>query len=169
MVWSLEPFKYLRHVLEKIAAAETVEDIEALIPWNVEIKVDFRALAFQTCFGHRTGALLRFSTWYAAPDYGPKAIVQQAVGQILYRAGFSKGSLTLKHYCPGMWNYRSILGRLHLMTVMKLHHMIRVPLMSMANNIYFRWAENCLFTPVIDIRYLSIFKLTPYSRAASSS
>lgn len=33
----LEPFKYLSHVLGKIAVAETVEDIEALLPWNVKL------------------------------------------------------------------------------------------------------------------------------------
>ena len=33
----LEPYKYLRHVLGEIAAAETVEDIEALLPWNVAL------------------------------------------------------------------------------------------------------------------------------------
>ena len=33
----LEPFKYLRHVLKHIAEAECVEDIEALLPWNVNL------------------------------------------------------------------------------------------------------------------------------------
>lgn len=33
----LEPFSYLRHVLGKIAAAETVEEIESLLPWNVKL------------------------------------------------------------------------------------------------------------------------------------
>ena len=32
----LEPFKYIHHVLSKIGTAETVEDIEALLPWNVK-------------------------------------------------------------------------------------------------------------------------------------
>ena len=32
----LEPYDYLRHVLEQIAAADTVETIEALLPWNVK-------------------------------------------------------------------------------------------------------------------------------------
>ncbi len=32
----LDPYKYIRHVLGKIAAADTVEDIEALLPWNVK-------------------------------------------------------------------------------------------------------------------------------------
>ena len=31
----LEPYAYLRQVLQHIAAAKTVEDIEALLPWNV--------------------------------------------------------------------------------------------------------------------------------------
>ncbi len=31
----LEPYEYLRHVLTHIAAAETVEQIEALLPWHV--------------------------------------------------------------------------------------------------------------------------------------
>ena len=30
----LEPYEYLRHVLEHVAAADTVEKIEALLPWN---------------------------------------------------------------------------------------------------------------------------------------
>ena len=33
----LEPYKYLHHVLGRIAAAETVEDIETLLPWNVKL------------------------------------------------------------------------------------------------------------------------------------
>ena len=33
----LEPFKYIHHVLSKIGTAETVEDIEALLPWNVKL------------------------------------------------------------------------------------------------------------------------------------
>jgi len=32
----LEPYAYLRHVLTHIAAAQTVEQIEALLPWNVD-------------------------------------------------------------------------------------------------------------------------------------
>jgi hypothetical protein len=32
----LEPYAYLRHVLQYIASAKTVEDIEALLPWNVK-------------------------------------------------------------------------------------------------------------------------------------
>ncbi len=32
---NLEPYQYLRHVLSHIAEAKTVEDIEALLPWNV--------------------------------------------------------------------------------------------------------------------------------------
>ena len=31
----LEPYAYLRHVLQNIAAAKTVKDIEALLPWNI--------------------------------------------------------------------------------------------------------------------------------------
>ena len=34
----LEPFTYLHHVLQHIGAASTVEDIEALLPWNVDLK-----------------------------------------------------------------------------------------------------------------------------------
>ena len=34
----LEPYAYLRHVLEHIAAANTVEKIEALLPWNMPTK-----------------------------------------------------------------------------------------------------------------------------------
>jgi hypothetical protein len=33
----LEPYDYLRHVLTHIAAADTVENIEALLPWNVHL------------------------------------------------------------------------------------------------------------------------------------
>ncbi len=33
----LEPYAYLAHILRHIAAAETVEDIEALLPWNVRL------------------------------------------------------------------------------------------------------------------------------------
>ncbi len=32
----LEPFAYLRHVLRHIGAAETAEQLEALLPWRVE-------------------------------------------------------------------------------------------------------------------------------------
>ena len=35
----LEPFAYLRHVLRHIGAAETVEQLEALLPWRVELPV----------------------------------------------------------------------------------------------------------------------------------
>lgn len=34
----LEPYEYLRHVLMHIAGADTVEMIEALLPWNVKTK-----------------------------------------------------------------------------------------------------------------------------------
>ena len=34
----LEPYDYLRHVLTHIAAAETVEQIEALLPWHVHYR-----------------------------------------------------------------------------------------------------------------------------------
>ena len=34
----LEPFTYLHHVLQHIGAASTVEDIEALLPWNLDLK-----------------------------------------------------------------------------------------------------------------------------------
>jgi hypothetical protein len=32
----LEPYDYLRHVLQNIAAADTVEKLEALLPWNMK-------------------------------------------------------------------------------------------------------------------------------------
>ena len=32
----LEPYDYLRHVLERIGAADTLEKIEALLPWNAK-------------------------------------------------------------------------------------------------------------------------------------
>jgi len=31
----LEPYEYLRHVLRHIASADTVEKLEALLPWNM--------------------------------------------------------------------------------------------------------------------------------------
>ena len=33
----LEPYAYIHHVLKHIAIAETVEKLEALLPWNVTI------------------------------------------------------------------------------------------------------------------------------------
>jgi hypothetical protein len=38
MANKLEPYAYLQHVLAHIAAADTVEKLEALLPWNVEPK-----------------------------------------------------------------------------------------------------------------------------------
>ena len=32
----LEPFKYLRYVLQNIGQADTVEKVEALLPWNIK-------------------------------------------------------------------------------------------------------------------------------------
>ena len=32
----LDPYRYIKHLVGHIAAAETVEDIEALLPWNVK-------------------------------------------------------------------------------------------------------------------------------------
>lgn len=32
----IDPFKYILHLCRHIATAETVEDIEALLPWNVK-------------------------------------------------------------------------------------------------------------------------------------
>ncbi|WP_419641915.1 transposase domain-containing protein, partial [Thiolapillus sp.] len=34
----VEPFAYLHHVLQHIGNARTVEDIEALLPWNTPVK-----------------------------------------------------------------------------------------------------------------------------------
>ncbi len=34
----LEPYAYLQHVLAHIAAADTVEKLEALLPWNMEVE-----------------------------------------------------------------------------------------------------------------------------------
>ncbi|MBF0117109.1 MAG: transposase domain-containing protein, partial [Magnetococcales bacterium] len=31
----LEPYSYLRHVFEHIPAAQTLEEFEALLPWNL--------------------------------------------------------------------------------------------------------------------------------------
>jgi transposase len=33
---SLEPSAYLQHVLERIAEADTLEKLEALLPWNAD-------------------------------------------------------------------------------------------------------------------------------------
>ena len=33
----LDPYKYVHHVLKHIAAAQTLEDLEALLPWNVPV------------------------------------------------------------------------------------------------------------------------------------
>ncbi|PLC51978.1 hypothetical protein CR155_20575 [Pollutimonas nitritireducens] len=33
-----EPYTWLKHVLERLPAAKTVEDIEALLPWNLDIQ-----------------------------------------------------------------------------------------------------------------------------------
>ncbi len=33
----LEPFAYIHHVLQHIGGASTVEEIEALLPWNVTL------------------------------------------------------------------------------------------------------------------------------------
>ena len=34
----LEPSAYIRHVLERIANADTLEKLERLLPWNVEME-----------------------------------------------------------------------------------------------------------------------------------
>lgn len=36
----LEPYAYLRQILTHIAAAQTVEDIEALLPWRIILPDD---------------------------------------------------------------------------------------------------------------------------------
>ncbi|WP_419586277.1 transposase domain-containing protein, partial [Thiolapillus sp.] len=33
----LEPFAYIHHVLQHIGGASTVEEIEALLPWNITL------------------------------------------------------------------------------------------------------------------------------------
>ena len=35
---SLEPSIYIEHVLERIAKADTLEKLEALLPWNVDLE-----------------------------------------------------------------------------------------------------------------------------------
>jgi hypothetical protein len=35
---NLEPSAYIRHVLERIADADTLEKLERLLPWNVELE-----------------------------------------------------------------------------------------------------------------------------------
>jgi transposase len=32
----LEPYQYIRHVLTHIAQAKTLQDMEALLPWNIK-------------------------------------------------------------------------------------------------------------------------------------
>jgi len=34
----IEPYAYLRHIFEKLPAAETLADYEALLPWNLTRK-----------------------------------------------------------------------------------------------------------------------------------
>ncbi|MES0385409.1 MAG: transposase domain-containing protein, partial [Hyphomicrobium sp.] len=34
----LEPYAYLRHVFTELPKATTLAEIEALLPWNVELK-----------------------------------------------------------------------------------------------------------------------------------
>lgn len=36
----LEPYAYIRHVLQHIAAADTVEELEALLPWNAKTQME---------------------------------------------------------------------------------------------------------------------------------
>ena len=36
-VYGLEPYRYLRQVFDDLPKATTVEDIEALLPWNVSL------------------------------------------------------------------------------------------------------------------------------------
>lgn len=35
---NLEPYAYFQHVLAHIAAADTVEKLEASLPWNIEVE-----------------------------------------------------------------------------------------------------------------------------------
>jgi hypothetical protein len=35
---SLEPSAYIQHVLKRIAEADTLEKLEALLPWNVDLE-----------------------------------------------------------------------------------------------------------------------------------
>jgi hypothetical protein len=35
---NLEPSAYIRHMLERIANADTLEKLERLLPWNVELE-----------------------------------------------------------------------------------------------------------------------------------
>ena len=35
---SLEPSKYIQHVLDYIAEADTLEKLEAFLPWNVDLE-----------------------------------------------------------------------------------------------------------------------------------
>jgi transposase len=35
---SLEPSKYIQHVLDRIAEADTLEKLEALLPWSVDLE-----------------------------------------------------------------------------------------------------------------------------------
>ena len=35
----IDPFKYILHLCKHIASVQTVEDVEALLPWNVKEKL----------------------------------------------------------------------------------------------------------------------------------
>ena len=41
----LEPSAYIRHVLERIADADTLEKLERLLPWNVELERSSKKVA----------------------------------------------------------------------------------------------------------------------------
>jgi hypothetical protein len=40
----LEPYAYLRHLFEHLPQATTVEDLEAVLPWNVKAALQPRML-----------------------------------------------------------------------------------------------------------------------------
>jgi len=41
----LEPFAYIQYVLQHIASADSVEKLEALLPWNARIQIETAAKA----------------------------------------------------------------------------------------------------------------------------
>jgi len=45
----LDPFYYLAHIFKKLPAAETLEDIEALLPWNVDNEMLKASVDFSKC------------------------------------------------------------------------------------------------------------------------
>ena len=50
----LEPYAYLQRVFEKLPAAKTVEDFEALLPWRVEMPTSTARRSCQPAHAQRS-------------------------------------------------------------------------------------------------------------------